>query len=104
MGTWDSGPFDNDAAVDWRAELTAADPAQRVPVIWRALTEVIEQDGYLDCDLAAQAVAAAAVVAAGRPGGPPVDAPGMPEFLAAGSGRRCPKSWHRSRRAGWTAS
>jgi Domain of unknown function (DUF4259) len=91
MGTWDSGPFDNDAAADWCAELTAADPAQRVPVIRRALTEVIDEDGYLDYDLAAQAVAAAAVVATGRPGGPPVDSPGMPEFLAAGTGPPLPE-------------
>lgn len=85
MGTWDTGPFDNDTAADWCGDLDEADPAQRVPMIRDALTAAVDEDGYLDSDLAVEAIAAAAIVASQRPGGPPIDSPYAPEFLTMGT-------------------
>jgi Domain of unknown function (DUF4259) len=85
VGTWDVGPFDNDAAADWCGGLHDADPARRVELIRAALAAVADHgDGYLDSDLAADAIAAAAVVASQLPGSTPVTSPYAPDFLLAG--------------------
>ena len=60
MGTWDSGPFDNDAASDWASDLQDASPENRAAVVRSALTL---EEGYLDVDDGQAAVAAVAVVA-----------------------------------------
>ena len=73
MGTWGLGPFDNDTAADWAADLDDAAPAQRPTLIREALTAAVDSVEYLDGDDAAVAVAAAAVVAATQPGGPELD-------------------------------
>ena len=85
MGTWGSGPFENDDAADFADELDDADPAQREVLIRGALQRAVDVDEYLEADDAARAVAAAAVVAATRTPGMPVDddADG-PEFLLTG--------------------
>lgn len=62
VGTWGVGPFDNDTALDWRDDLDEAPPADRVQLV-RAALEAADDEGYLDYDVAAEAVAAAAVVA-----------------------------------------
>jgi hypothetical protein len=83
MGAWGDGPFDNDDAADWAAELDAAAPAERLDVIRAALTAAASAD-YVDADDGQRAVAAAAVVAAQRPGGPPLDTSYAPRILADG--------------------
>ena len=85
MGTWGSGPFENDDAADFADDLDDADPAQREVLIREALQRAVDADGYLPAGDAARAVAAAAVVAATRtPGMPMDDDLDGPEFLQTG--------------------
>ncbi|GAA4578170.1 hypothetical protein GCM10023176_53550 [Micromonospora coerulea] len=84
MGTWAAEPFDNDTAADWCGELDDAAPEQRPALVERALRAVLDEPGYLDSDLAVEAVAAAAVVAAHRPGAAPVNSAYAPDFLTEG--------------------
>jgi hypothetical protein len=84
MGSWGDGPFENDTAADWSAELDAAAPADRAQVIRSALIAATDGGDYLDADLAQAAIAAAAVVAAQRPGGPPLDPTYAPQLIADG--------------------
>ncbi|MFF7633422.1 DUF4259 domain-containing protein [Kitasatospora sp. NPDC008050] len=72
MGTWDAGPFDNDTAADFAGRLDAAVPERRTGLLRAALERALTMD-YLESDEAAEAVAAAALVAAQCPGGEPVD-------------------------------
>jgi hypothetical protein len=91
VGTWDVGPFDNDAAADWCGGLHDTDSTQRVEVIRAALAAVADHgDDYLDSDLAVEAIAAAAIVASQLPGGPPVTSPYAPDFLLAGGAVNVP--------------
>jgi hypothetical protein len=85
MGTWDVGPFDNDTAADWCGDLQDATPAQRPSMVRRALAAVIDNgDDYLDSDLAAEAIAAATVVASQLPGGAAITSSYAPDFLLEG--------------------
>ena len=90
MGTWDVGPFDNDTAADWCGDLHDAAPRRRAGMLRSAFTAVLEHaaggedDGYLDSDLAVEAIAAAAVVASQLPGGAPVTSSYAPDFLLEG--------------------
>jgi hypothetical protein len=84
MGTWGTGPFDNDTAADWCGDLDDADPAERVEMIRETLAGAAEELGYLDRDGADQAVAAAAVVASQLPGAERVTSPYAPTFLTDG--------------------
>ncbi|MGA5521798.1 DUF4259 domain-containing protein [Streptomyces pseudogriseolus] len=77
MGTWGTGPFDNDAAADFAGALDAAGPERRVAVVRDVLVRTTEAGGRLDD--ADEAVAAAALVAAQCPGGEPVDTAYGPE-------------------------
>ncbi|MFH8533807.1 DUF4259 domain-containing protein [Streptomyces tendae] len=72
MGTWDTGHFDNDTAADFSNRLDEAAEADREGILRQALLLAINTEGYLDSDIAAEAVAAAALVAAQSPGGEPV--------------------------------
>ena len=63
MGTWDIGPFDNDDAADFSGKLDAMPEHDRVAAIREALRDAAECDGYLDSDIGAPAIAAAALVA-----------------------------------------
>ncbi|MFG3205238.1 DUF4259 domain-containing protein [Streptomyces sp. NPDC048192] len=72
MGTWDTGHFDNDAAADFSHTLDEAPAAERESIVRLALVLTIDTQGYLDSDIAAEAVAAAALVAAQCPTGEPV--------------------------------
>lgn len=85
MGTWDVGPFDNDAAADWCGDLHDAAPAQRPALVRDAFNAVLDNgDNYLDSDLAVDAIAAAAIVASQLAGGPAVTSPYAPDFLLDG--------------------
>lgn len=73
MGTWDIGPFDNDTAADFSYRVDEAPDGERADVLLAAFREVTDTgDEYLDADLAMEAVAAAALLAAQCPGGEPV--------------------------------
>jgi hypothetical protein len=61
MGTWGSGPFDNDDAADWTYRLT---PDADVGVVTAALDAALAEDKP-DAAISQAAVAAAEVVAAG---------------------------------------
>lgn len=69
MGTWDVEPFDNDHAADFGGDLDDAPESERPGMIRAALLAAIDNDGYLDSSDGVLAVAAAALVAAGMPGG-----------------------------------
>jgi hypothetical protein len=84
MGTWDKGPFDNDDAADFSADLDDAAPEDRPQLIREALTAAADNSDYLDVTQGSQAIAAAAIVASQQPGGPELDAVYGPEFLADG--------------------
>ncbi|MFJ2647081.1 DUF4259 domain-containing protein [Streptomyces sp. NPDC087420] len=75
MGTWDTGHFDSDTAADFAADLDAAAVDGRTELVRGALVRAIGTDGVggLDESEAVVAVAAAALVAAQCPGGPPVE-------------------------------
>ncbi len=66
MGTWGAGNFENDDAGDWAWEL---DDATDHSLLTSTLQTVTEADGYLEAPDAANALAAAEVVAtiAGKP-------------------------------------
>ncbi|AWZ09345.1 DUF4259 domain-containing protein [Streptomyces sp. ICC4] len=80
MGTWDIGPFDNDTAADFSGELDEAPEGEREAVIRRALLSAIDTRDDLDSDIAAEAVAAAALVCAQCPQGEPVTTPYGPDL------------------------
>jgi hypothetical protein len=73
MGTWGTGPFDNDTAGDFCYVLDEASPNAREGIIRGVLVRAADTTGYLDAPLAEEAVAAAALVAAQCPGGECVD-------------------------------
>ena len=62
MGTWGAESFANDMAMDWVADLEAANDLRVV----RAALSAATSDGYLDADVGSVGLAAAEVVAALR--------------------------------------
>ena len=60
-GAWDTGPFDNDDALDWVWQLTESDD---LSVVEDALNNALESSAYLEAPMGSMAVAAAEVVAA----------------------------------------
>ncbi|MFI9807417.1 DUF4259 domain-containing protein [Streptomyces sp. NPDC052301] len=79
MGTWGTGPFDNDTAADWCNDLDDAAPAGRAGIVRGTLARVAAGEGYLEAPEADEAVAAAALVAAQCPGGEPPEPSYGPE-------------------------
>lgn len=59
MGTWGTGPYENDAALDWRARYEEAGAG----AIEGAVRAVLSSSGQVDTDRAAEGVAAAATLA-----------------------------------------
>ncbi|MGH3360852.1 MAG: DUF4259 domain-containing protein [Nocardioides sp.] len=71
MGAWGTGPFDNDDAADWSADLeNADDPAH---LIEETLALAVAATDHLQVDVANQAVGAAAALASGLAAGLDVD-------------------------------
>jgi hypothetical protein len=68
MGTWDASVFGNDDAADWAADLAEGNTASPVREALEEITQA-PADEYLEAGPAAEALAAAEVVAAaaGRP-------------------------------------
>ena len=71
VGTWGTGPFDNDAAADFAGDLDDALPGEREALVRGVLARTVVATG--DLGEAVEAVAAAALVAAQCPGGQPVE-------------------------------
>ncbi|MFE7095415.1 DUF4259 domain-containing protein [Streptomyces erythrochromogenes] len=72
MGTWGTGPFDNDTAADFADALDDAEPGTREALVRGVLVRTVDATGHLrEAD---EAVAAAALVAAQHPGGEAVAA------------------------------
>jgi hypothetical protein len=76
MGTWDTGPFDNDTAADFANALDDAEPEAREALIRGLLVRTIDATG---CLTEAEEAVAAALIAAQCPGGESVDPPYGPE-------------------------
>ncbi|MFI8192603.1 DUF4259 domain-containing protein [Streptomyces sp. NPDC085946] len=74
MGTWGIDPFDNDMAADFVRALDGAAPEEREAFVRAALARAVRTRDYLESPEGAEAVAAAALVAAQCPGGAPVRA------------------------------
>ncbi|MFD8870354.1 DUF4259 domain-containing protein [Streptomyces sp. NPDC059590] len=72
MGTWDVGPFENDMAADFAYTLDETAPEKREDLVRATLTRTIQTPDYLESPEGAEAVAAAALVAAQCPGGEPI--------------------------------
>jgi hypothetical protein len=87
VGVWGVGPFDNDTAADWGLLFEAADAGRRAALVRDALVAVVDHvDVYLDSDYAAEAVAAATVVAAMVEGGGARLPSFAPDFLEEPAG------------------
>ena len=71
MGAWGAGPFENDDAMDWLAELESA---RDLGVVRSALESVTAAEDYVEGPVGSIALASAEVVAALR-GKPGVDLP-----------------------------
>jgi hypothetical protein len=84
VGTWEVGPFGNDAAADLLGALDEAEPAEALGLLRDALARAAGRVGYLDVDDGQAAVAAAAVVAAQRLRGVRLDLSCVPPWLAEG--------------------
>ncbi|MEU4174783.1 DUF4259 domain-containing protein [Streptomyces sp. NPDC026589] len=76
MGTWGTGPFDNDQAGDFEDLLSGTDPSEREVLLRRTLSRP-SADTIGDWE---EAVAAAAVIAEQCPGGQRFSAPWRPPW------------------------
>ena len=65
MGTWGTGPFDNDDAGDWVYEL---EEATDLGLVREPLRTALDTDDYLELAEGNNAIAAAAIVAASLDG------------------------------------
>ncbi|MFD8217623.1 DUF4259 domain-containing protein [Streptomyces sp. NPDC059697] len=72
MGTWDIGPFENDMAADFAYTLDETVKDKRESLVRATLTRTIQTLDYLESPEGAEAVAAAALIAAQCPGGEPI--------------------------------
>ncbi|MFF2729711.1 DUF4259 domain-containing protein [Streptomyces sp. NPDC058008] len=71
MGTWDTGPFDNDTAADFGGDLDEAAWKKREPMIRSVLVRAANLVDFLGIYDGERAVAAAALVVAQHPDGEP---------------------------------
>jgi hypothetical protein len=69
MGTWDYGPFDNDTAADFAADLDVTPESARIDKLYDALAAAQGCVGRIDGARVEPAVAAAALAARGIAGG-----------------------------------
>ncbi|MFV2118501.1 DUF4259 domain-containing protein [Streptomyces sp. Act-28] len=72
MGTWDTGPFENDMAADFAHTLDETAEDERESLVRATLTRAIRTSDCLESPEGAEAVAAAALIAAQCPGGEPI--------------------------------
>lgn len=79
MGTWDTGPFDNDIAADFANTLDDAAPDRRETLVRATLSRAVQAGDCLEAPEGEEAVAAAALIAAQCPGGDAVSSSYGPE-------------------------
>ncbi|MFK4152887.1 DUF4259 domain-containing protein [Streptomyces fungicidicus] len=79
LGTWDIGPFENDMAADFAYTLDEPAPDKREGLVRATLSRTIQARDYLESPEGAEAVAAAALIAAQCPGGEPISTSYGPE-------------------------
>lgn len=79
MGTWDIGPFENDMAADFAYTLDETAQDKREGLVRATLSRTIQPQDYLESPEGAEAVAAAALIAAQCPGGEPISTSYGPE-------------------------
>ncbi|MEY9839240.1 DUF4259 domain-containing protein [Streptacidiphilus sp. EB103A] len=77
MGTWNTGPFDNDTAADFAISLDQADADDREALVRGVLTRTVRTTGHVT--EWEEAVAATALIAAQCPGGEPIASGHGPE-------------------------
>ena len=77
MGATGAGPFENDDALDFLDDLEDSEPTERRKKVVAAMERVLGDQGYIEAPSMAEAVAAAAVVAASDD---PESAAGEPYF------------------------
>ncbi|WP_435162978.1 DUF4259 domain-containing protein [Paenibacillus glycanilyticus] len=67
MGAWGTGIFENDDVLDWKEELLES---EGLDFIKETLESIIEEDDYIEVDIASSAIGAIEVLAAiqGKPG------------------------------------
>jgi hypothetical protein len=82
MGTWQVGPFDNDVAMDFFDEIEETPDDQVLRKLSSVLSAVAERPGRVELHEGHLAVAAAGLVAAGRPGGAATGNPSVDEWLS----------------------
>ncbi len=95
VGTWGTGPFDNDTAGDWANEFDDTPPGARLAFLERTFGQVRGAD-FLDNKECEEVIAAAAVVAALMPGGPVIDTATGPENLGDEQGLEISESLRNS--------
>jgi hypothetical protein len=64
MGATGTGPFENDDALDFLDDVEDSEPTERRKKVVAAMERVLGDQGYIEAPRMAEAVAAAAVVAA----------------------------------------
>ncbi|MEV5434085.1 DUF4259 domain-containing protein [Streptomyces sp. NPDC052701] len=79
MGTWDIGPFENDMAADFAYTLDETAQDKREGLVRATLIRTVQALDYLESPEGAEAVAAAALIAAQCPGGEPISTSFGPE-------------------------
>lgn len=81
VSVWNVGPFDNDDAVDWCAQLEATPPTDRAQLIRRTLEDAATMGLRMPLSTAAAAVAASATVLQVISGRQKATSPYAPRFL-----------------------
>ncbi|MGW2397106.1 DUF4259 domain-containing protein [Kitasatospora sp. NPDC001664] len=82
MGSWNTGPFHNDAAIGIAERFDSLFPSELPPWLHRLFDVAVAMpEGPLDTDMAQEVIAAAAVIASQRPGGGDVDLASGPREL-----------------------
>jgi len=81
LATWQFGPFDNDDAVEWCADLEATAPDRRVDLVRQTLQAAVTSNPAATPGNAARAAAAAATVLQSLTGTPSTGSAYAPRFL-----------------------
>ena len=85
MGTWQTGPFDNDDAMEFFDEVEETPESEVLPKLRAQLAAIAERPGRVEVSEAAVAVAAAALIAAGSRA-EPIGNPSVDDWLRAHRG------------------
>ena len=81
MGATGAGPFENDDALDFLDDLEGSEPTERRKKVLAAMERVVGDQGYIEAPAMAEAVAAAAVVAASDDPEATAGEPYLPSWL-----------------------